>query len=349
VILLSLVLVVVSAATLGFGVFDSSDELVWVSLVTGLGAVALIAGSVVRRRRQLVPDAVPDAVGPTTDGVVAVGSASAGVDPAPSPTPSRPAEPASGPVSTPGPWTGPPSGSSSPTGAQTWPWATTPPGGSSDTGSRPGWTGPVPDVTPPGDTGPADVAGGGTPPGDTGPPEFAGGGTPPGDTRPPEFAGGGTSSGDTGPPEFAGGGTPSAAAASPAEVAGSGTPPAAGTAPGAAADAPTAWDAGAPSGFGADGHAAEEAPGEDGEPGVERLAVRDSLRVAQLNDEVVVVDGHPRYHLAECPTLAGAETMPLAVSVARRGGFTPCAVCAPDATLLARSRARSAERTNDGR
>ena len=79
---------------------------------------------------------------------------------------------------------------------------------------------------------------------------------------------------------------------------------------------------------------------DDGEPPVEPVAVRDALRVAQLDDEVLVVDGHPRYHLAGCPTLAGADPVPLAVSVARRGGFTPCGVCAPDGTMLARSRDR---------
>ncbi|HEV7654307.1 MAG TPA: hypothetical protein VGP36_06160 [Mycobacteriales bacterium] len=88
---------------------------------------------------------------------------------------------------------------------------------------------------------------------------------------------------------------------------------------------------------------------DDGEPGIERVAVRDALRVAQLPDEVVVVDGHPRYHLADCPTLDGARTTALAVSVARRGGFTPCAVCGPDARLLARFRARAAERASDDR
>jgi hypothetical protein len=91
--------------------------------------------------------------------------------------------------------------------------------------------------------------------------------------------------------------------------------------------------------------------------------VRDALRVAQLDDEVLVVDGHPRYHLAGCPTLAGAdpaaggtragtgagtgagiEAVSLAVSAARRGGFTPCAVCVPDRTLLARSRERSQQK-----
>jgi hypothetical protein len=93
----------------------------------------------------------------------------------------------------------------------------------------------------------------------------------------------------------------------------------------------------------------QAADGADGEPGIERVAVRDALRVAQLDDEVVVVDGHPRYHLAGCPTLGGTATLPLTVAVARRAGFTPCAVCGPDATLLARRRDRTAERTSDER
>jgi hypothetical protein len=81
-------------------------------------------------------------------------------------------------------------------------------------------------------------------------------------------------------------------------------------------------------------------PGDDGEPPVEDVPVREALRVAQLADEVQVVDGHPRYHLGACPTLTGAEPVPLPVSAARRAGFTPCAVCAPDRALLARSRDR---------
>jgi hypothetical protein len=74
--------------------------------------------------------------------------------------------------------------------------------------------------------------------------------------------------------------------------------------------------------------------------------VRDALRVAQRDDDVLVLDGHPRYHLASCPTLTGAgtEAVPLAVSAARRGGFTPCAVCSPDGTLLARSRERAEQK-----
>ncbi|MFL6129794.1 MAG: hypothetical protein ACJ73E_12100 [Mycobacteriales bacterium] len=83
-----------------------------------------------------------------------------------------------------------------------------------------------------------------------------------------------------------------------------------------------------------------EAPVDDGEPAVEDVPVRDALRVAQLDDDVQVVDGHPRYHLTGCPALAGAEPVPVPVSAARRAGFTPCAVCGPDRALLARARDR---------
>lgn len=49
---------------------------------------------------------------------------------------------------------------------------------------------------------------------------------------------------------------------------------------------------------------------------------------------VLVVDGHPRYHLAGCPALDGAETDALPVGEARADGFTPCGWCRPDARLL---------------
>ena len=209
-ILLSLALVVATATTLAWGVFASSDPLIWVSLAAGLGAVASVAGSVVRHRRHLVPEAIPDA-GQQRTGSTAVGAASAGVDPAPSPTPSRPAPPA--------------------------------------------------------------------------------------------------------PPAPA--------------------PPAAGP-----VFPPGTWPGVEP---------VDEPFGEPAsQPGVEQVAVRDALRVAQLDDEVLVVDGQPRYHLAGCPTLggtgAGVEAIPLAVSAARRGGFVPCAICTPDSTLLARSRERAQQK-----
>jgi hypothetical protein len=280
VILLSLALVLASAVALAWGMFGSSDPLIWVSLAAGLGAIALVAGSVVRHRRQL-EQPTATAAGPATAGSVAVGSASAGVDPAPSPTPSRstPAAappPAAGPVSPPGDRP-----------AQQWPWTTTPPGGSPDADPRSGWTGPVPAVQPPAtDPAPAGVEPGGTP------------------AVPTAY----------GAPDA---GAPAHGPESPPE---------------------TPWTAGAGP------EAADRPPAEPGEPDVEQLPVRDALRVAQLPDEVVVLDGHPRYHLAGCPTLGDAHPVPVAVSAARRGGFTPCAVCRPDATLLARSRARTGQR-----
>lgn len=271
-ILISLALVVATATTLAWGVFASSDPLIWVSLAAGLGAVASVAGSVVRHRRHLVPEAIPDA-GRQPTGSTAVGAASAGVAPAPSPAPPRPAPsapapPGAGPVSPPGIWPEVEPGSQQGTrpGTDSWPWSTPLPDGP-ETGPRPGWTGPVP--------------------------------------VPPEPA-------DDAP-------TSSAAPESPPAEAPEAQAP--------AAQAPPV----------------DELPGE---PGIERVPVRDALRVAQLDDEVLVLDGHPRYHLASCPTLTGADTgaVPLAVSAARRGGFTPCAVCSPDSTLLARSRERAEQK-----
>jgi hypothetical protein len=341
VILLSFVLVVVSATALGLGVFQSSDPLIWTSLVAGLGAVALIVGSVLRRRRELVPGTV-DAAGPATAGSVTVGSASAGVVPAPSPTPSRSGSPAASPttdpVSPPGPRAQAPD--------RAWPWATVPPGGSPDPGSRSGWTGPVPavraDSTDPPDrpdpAQPADGSAAGRPGGDSLGARYGGGSSEarPADGSAAAWSGGGSSEAQPG------GGLSAARPGEGDRAAEDPLPPYAGapvqipadpvTAPGESPrmEQKASWDA------------AAEGTGPDGEPGIERVTVRDALRVAQLDDEVVVVDGHPRYHLPGCPTLTGAGTTPLAISVARRGGFTPCAVCGPDATFLARLRTRNA-------
>jgi hypothetical protein len=78
----------------------------------------------------------------------------------------------------------------------------------------------------------------------------------------------------------------------------------------------------------------------DAEPAEEDIPVGAALRAAQLDDEVLVVDGRPRYHLAGCAFLTGRPTVPLALSTARRTGFTPCGLCRPDATLLARAGSR---------
>ncbi|HEV7189152.1 MAG TPA: hypothetical protein VGN28_14770 [Blastococcus sp.] len=86
----------------------------------------------------------------------------------------------------------------------------------------------------------------------------------------------------------------------------------------------------------ADTPTAEETP----DPGVEEVEVTDLLVVVDLTDEVLVVDEHPRYHVAECGWLAGRETIPLPLDEARTDGFTPCAVCSPDRTLAERARSR---------
>jgi hypothetical protein len=87
-------------------------------------------------------------------------------------------------------------------------------------------------------------------------------------------------------------------------------------------------------------HAAVPALGPDGEPPVEEVEVTDLLLVLDLTDEVLVVDEHPRYHVAGCSRLAGVETIPIPMDEARSDGFTPCGTCAPDRSLARRERAR---------
>jgi hypothetical protein len=82
------------------------------------------------------------------------------------------------------------------------------------------------------------------------------------------------------------------------------------------------------------------AVGGSGDPPVEDVEVTDLLLVMDLHDEVLVVDEHPRYHLAGCRWLRGRATVPLPLDEARRDGFTPCARCTPDRTLAQRERSR---------
>jgi hypothetical protein len=72
------------------------------------------------------------------------------------------------------------------------------------------------------------------------------------------------------------------------------------------------------------------------------VEVNDLLLVLDLTDEVLVVDEHPRYHLAGCPHLTDVATIPLPMDEARADGFTPCGTCAPDHNLAQRERARRA-------
>lgn len=87
---------------------------------------------------------------------------------------------------------------------------------------------------------------------------------------------------------------------------------------------------------GVDGGAAQADP----EPGEEDTDAADALLVADLPDEVRVVDERPRYHLATCGWLTGRETLALPVGEARELGFSPCARCTPDAVLAGRHRRR---------
>lgn len=79
-------------------------------------------------------------------------------------------------------------------------------------------------------------------------------------------------------------------------------------------------------------------PARENAPGEEETAADDLVIVSDLEDEVVVVDEYPRYHLVDCGWLSGRDTIPIAVGEARQLGFTPCARCGPDAVLAAAHR-----------
>ncbi|MDG4799629.1 hypothetical protein [Micromonospora sp. WMMD980] len=78
----------------------------------------------------------------------------------------------------------------------------------------------------------------------------------------------------------------------------------------------------------------------EGDPPAEFLSAGQVARLARLPDEVRVVDGHPRFHLDDCPHLEGRVDEPLPVAEAIGLGFTPCAHCAAATTLLADARPR---------
>ncbi|MGY0002772.1 hypothetical protein [Micromonospora sp. I033] len=76
----------------------------------------------------------------------------------------------------------------------------------------------------------------------------------------------------------------------------------------------------------------------EGDPPAEFLSAGEVARLARLDGEVRVVDGHPRFHLPGCPHLVGRADEPLPVAEAVGLGFTSCAGCAPATTLLAEAR-----------
>jgi hypothetical protein len=75
----------------------------------------------------------------------------------------------------------------------------------------------------------------------------------------------------------------------------------------------------------------------DDEPLPQAVRPADAVRVARMPAEVLVVDGRPRYHLAECPHLVGRLTEPLPVAEAVELGFSPCGLCRPVDRLVARA------------
>lgn len=79
--------------------------------------------------------------------------------------------------------------------------------------------------------------------------------------------------------------------------------------------------------------------GPDGAPPEEPRDADAAALVAGVEDEVLVVDELPRYHLAGCRSLAGIPVIPLQAREAVELGFTPCAWCTPDRALSARHRA----------
>ncbi|MGY1638147.1 hypothetical protein ACI78V_15985 [Geodermatophilus sp. SYSU D00742] len=101
-------------------------------------------------------------------------------------------------------------------------------------------------------------------------------------------------------------------------------------------DAPTGAHVAAPAGV--------RSPSDDGEPVEEDVEVTDLLLVVDLADDVLVVDEHPRYHVAGCVHLRGETAIPLPVVEARADGFTPCGTCRPVRHLadIERTRRRTA-------
>jgi pentapeptide repeat protein len=76
------------------------------------------------------------------------------------------------------------------------------------------------------------------------------------------------------------------------------------------------------------------------EPLPQAIRPADAVRVARMTAEVLVVDGRPRYHVADCPHLVGRLTEPLPVAEAVELGFSPCGLCRPIDRLVAQAARR---------
>jgi len=80
-------------------------------------------------------------------------------------------------------------------------------------------------------------------------------------------------------------------------------------------------------------------PPADGEPSEESPGPAATAAVAGLQDEVVVVDERPRFHLGACAFLPGRQVIALPVAEAVELGFSPCGWCTPVQVLHERRRA----------
>jgi len=79
-------------------------------------------------------------------------------------------------------------------------------------------------------------------------------------------------------------------------------------------------------------------PESTGDPGEEESDPEDVAAVSELETEVVVVDEYPRYHVTSCTWLETRNTIPLGIGEARQLGFTPCALCTPNAEIAGQHR-----------
>lgn len=79
-----------------------------------------------------------------------------------------------------------------------------------------------------------------------------------------------------------------------------------------------------------------DVPPFDGEAPEESADPVEAALVATLDDEVVVVDEQPRYHVSGCRALVSVQVIPLPVREAVDLGFTPCGWCNANHTLASR-------------
>ncbi|MBY8872763.1 hypothetical protein K7640_13055 [Micromonospora sp. PLK6-60] len=138
---------------------------------------------------------------------------------------------------------------------------------------------------------------------------------------------------------YAGAENPYAGGANPYAATGPRVTPAGAAGPNPWADQPGTDPAGGTAAAGASATGRAPTPADpDDEPPPEPVTPERAALVAGLVDEVRVVDGRPRYHLAGCRHLLGRDDEALPVAEAVELGFTPCGRCTPDTVLLTGAR-----------